>query len=74
MNQCGGHGASASGSSCKAAYVVAKLTDIWRPVELIPCFGKQCPVDWTADNAVELSEDFYLNVFSDKDVYQAIQN
>lgn len=58
----------------EAVHVVAKLTDIWRPVELVPSFGKQCPINWTADTAVELSEDFYLNTFSDKDVYQAILN
>lgn len=52
--------------------LVIKLTDIWRPVELIPRFGKKCPQHWTSSDAVELAEQFYVNCFSDKESYQSI--
>ena len=49
--------------------LVIPLTDIWRPVELVPRFGNQCDKDWTCDTAVELSKEFYLNCFADKATY-----
>lgn len=52
--------------------LIIKLTDIWRPVELVPRFGKRCPANWTSSNAVELVEQFYVNCFSDKEAYQSI--
>lgn len=52
--------------------LIIKLTDIWRPVELVPRFGTRCPSRWTASDAVELAEHFYVNCFSDKDAYQSI--
>lgn len=52
--------------------LIIKLTDIWRPVELIPRFGRKCPASWTSSDAVELAEQFYVNCFSDKEAYQSI--
>ena len=49
--------------------LVIPLTDIWRPVELVPRFGAKCNKDWTCDTAVELSKEFYLNCFADKSTY-----
>ena len=49
--------------------LIVPLTDIWRPVELIPRFGRKCNTDWTCDTAVELSKEFYLNCFADKPTY-----
>lgn len=52
--------------------LVIKLTDIWRPVELIPVFGNECPAAWTTENAVELAQEFYVNSFSEKEAYQSV--
>ena len=49
--------------------LIVPLANIWRPVELIPKFGKMCNKDWTCDTAVESSKEFYLNCFSDKSMY-----
>ena len=49
--------------------LIVPLTSIWRPVELIPRFGKACNGDWTCDTAVESSKEFYLNCFADKSTY-----
>ena len=49
--------------------LIVPLANIWRPVELIPKFGKMCNKDWTCDTAVESSKEFYLNCFSDKSTY-----
>ena len=59
-------------SDGKRKGLIIRLTDIWRPVELIPRFGKKCPVGWTSSNAVELADHFYVNCFSDKEAYQSI--
>lgn len=59
-------------SNGKRKGLIIKLTDIWRPVELIPRFGKKCPLHWTSSDAVELAEQFYVNCFSDKESYQSI--
>ena len=59
-------------SDGKRKGLIIRLTDIWRPVELIPRFGKKCPVGWTSSNAVELADHFYVNCFSDKEAYQTI--
>lgn len=54
--------------------LIIRLTDIWRPVELIPKFPATCPPsrEWTAESAVELAREFYVNCFSDKEVYQNV--
>lgn len=51
---------------------IVELTDIWRPVQLIPKFGTICPKEWTADNAVELADTFLVNCFLDKETYQSV--
>ena len=48
---------------------VFPLDHIWRPVELIPNFGKECSKDWTCDTAAELAKEFFLNCFADKATY-----
>ena len=45
--------------------LIVPLTSIWRPVELIPRFGKACNGDWTCDTAVEEARELYLNCFAD---------
>ncbi len=52
--------------------MIAKLTDIWRYVEMVPKFGKRCDPEWHSDNACELAKEFYLNSFADRDIYQSV--
>ena len=52
--------------------IIAPLTRIWRPVELIPVFGERCNVEWTCDTAVEEASEFYLNSFPDKATYAMV--
>ena len=51
---------------------IIKLTDIWRPVQLVPKFGHKCPAEWTCDTAVEEAERFLVNCFLDKETYQSV--
>lgn len=52
--------------------LIIRLTDIWRPVELVPKFGTQCPKNWTYLNSVELAKEFYVNCYSDKETFQCL--
>ncbi|KAH8109742.1 hypothetical protein DFH11DRAFT_1515182 [Phellopilus nigrolimitatus] len=52
--------------------VIIRLDDIWRPVELIPRYGENCPENWTCDTAVELAKQFYVNCFADKTTFQEV--
>ena len=45
--------------------LVFPLEEIWRPVELIPKFGKVCNTRWTCDTAIEEAHELYLNCFAD---------
>ena len=51
---------------------VVALKDIWRPVELVPRFGKECDKGWTCNTAVEEAKELFLNPFSDKITYQHV--
>jgi hypothetical protein len=46
--------------------------DIAHTVDLIPVFGAQKDPQITANNTLEYPTDFYLNNFSDKEVYQSV--
>ncbi len=50
--------------------IVINLTEIWRPVDVVPAFGGSCPVAWTTDNAVERAKEFYVNPFYDKNMFR----
>ncbi len=52
--------------------MVVRLTDIWRYVEMVPRFGKECNPEWNSENACELAKEFYLNCFADKQIYQSV--
>ena len=46
--------------------LVLPLKEIWRPVEMIPKFGKVCNTPgWTCDTAIEEVHELYLNCFAD---------
>ena len=49
--------------------LVFPLEEIWRPVEMIPKFGKACNIRWTCDSAVEEAHALYLNCFADMASY-----
>lgn len=51
---------------------IIELTEIWRPVQLIPKFGLMCPPEWTCDTAVEEAKSFFVNCFLDKETYQSV--
>ncbi|KLO04459.1 hypothetical protein SCHPADRAFT_840547 [Schizopora paradoxa] len=51
---------------------IIKLVDIWRPIDIIPKFGQECPMEWTRDTAVELASEFYVNSFADKETFQSV--
>ena len=49
--------------------LIFPLEEIWRPVEMIPKFGKACNTRWTCDTAVEEAHELYLNCFADAASY-----
>lgn len=51
------------------AGMIVNLTDIWRPVDLVPNFGEACPPEWTTDSSVEMANEFFINSFHDKQTY-----
>ena len=52
--------------------LIVALTDIWRPVELVPVFGSKCNVAWNCDNAVENSKEFYLNTLENLPLFMEV--
>ena len=52
--------------------LIVPLDRIWRSIELIPKFGKECDPTWTCDTAVEQAKEFYVNCFSDKPTYMEV--
>lgn len=57
------------GSRCG---LVVSLKDIWRPIDIVPVFGKVCPRNWTTENSIELAGEFYMNPFYDKFTYWSL--
>lgn len=49
---------------------VINITDIWRPIDIVPNFGAACPEDWGFENAVEQASSFFVNIYCDKETYQ----
>ena len=41
--------------------LIIPLTQIWRPVEVIPAFGNECESQWSCNTAVELAQLFIIN-------------
>ena len=46
--------------------LIVPLDAIWRPVELIPKFGKECDPTWDCETAVEKAKEFYRNCYHDQ--------
>lgn len=52
--------------------MVIRLTDIWRPVDVVPVFEDECESDWTSDTAIDKAQSFLINVFYTKDAFQCL--
>lgn len=48
---------------------VIPISSIRRSVHLFPRFGQVVPEDWTSDNVLENCSTFYLNPFTDRNMY-----
>ncbi|KAF8834237.1 hypothetical protein BDN67DRAFT_915355, partial [Paxillus ammoniavirescens] len=53
---------------------VVPLTNVSHPVELIPIYGMSVNCTVTAEMSVEIYNHFYLNDFTDKEMYHMLQN
>ncbi|KIJ64110.1 hypothetical protein HYDPIDRAFT_91168 [Hydnomerulius pinastri MD-312] len=53
---------------------VIPLTDVSHPVELIPVYGVSLDRTVTAETSLEIYNRFYLNDFTDKEMYHMLQN
>ncbi|KAH9009376.1 hypothetical protein EDB83DRAFT_2509004 [Lactarius deliciosus] len=51
---------------------IIPLTDIAHTVDLVPVYGAQKNPEITAENSLDLPTDFYLNCFSDKEIYHTL--
>jgi len=51
---------------------VIPLTDVQQAIDIIPVFGQARNRDIDSTNALELSNTFYLNNFSSKELYHAL--
>lgn len=48
---------------------VIPISSIRRSTHLFPKFGPTVPADWTSDNVLEKCSTFYLNPFTDRNMY-----
>ncbi|KAG6915131.1 hypothetical protein DXG01_013095 [Tephrocybe rancida] len=63
------------GASKTAVRGIISLLDIAWPVELIPVFGQSdCDRSLTSKNSLDIWDKYYLNNFSDKEVYATLLN
>jgi hypothetical protein len=51
---------------------IIPLTDIARSVDVVPVFGARKDPHITEKNCLEMPTDFFLNCFSDKEIYHTI--
>ncbi|KAH8979276.1 hypothetical protein EDB86DRAFT_2814758 [Lactarius hatsudake] len=51
---------------------IIPLTDIAHTVDLVPVYGAQKNPEITAENSLDLPTEFYLNCFSDKEIYHTL--
>lgn len=49
--------------------IIVKLTDIWRPIDLVPKFGSKCVRKWDATLTCEVVTEFFVNHFFDKEIF-----
>lgn len=51
---------------------IIPLTDIAHAVDIVPVYGARKDPQISAKNTLDLPMDFYLNCFSDKEIYHTI--
>ena len=51
---------------------IIQLTDIVRSVDIVPVFGARKDPHITEKNSLDVPMDFFLNCFSDKEIYHSI--
>jgi hypothetical protein len=52
---------------------IIALSSLWQPIQLIPKFnGAEADRSLTCDNVLEKSAAFYINSFSDNQIYQTV--
>jgi hypothetical protein len=51
---------------------IIPLTDIAQAVDIVPVYGAQKDPQITTKNSLDLPMNFYLNCFSDKEIYHTI--
>ena len=44
------------------------------PIQLVPCFSPKADTRLTAKNSMEWSQEFFLNVYFDKNIFQYLQS
>ena len=49
---------------------IVPVGNIQRSVHLIPKFGPVAPAEWTSSNVLDCCDIFYLNTFSDRQIYR----
>jgi len=52
---------------------IVPISSIRCSVHLFPKFGLKVPEDWTSENVLEKCNTFYLNQFSDRNMYYITQ-
>ncbi|KAN0134253.1 hypothetical protein V8E53_008025 [Lactarius tabidus] len=58
------------GSHGRRTATIIRLTDICRSVQLFPVFGPVAPRQWQGATVLEECQNFYINPFVDKHMYQ----
>lgn len=51
---------------------IVPVSDIVRSVHLFPVFGPYAPSDWTPKNVLDCCPAFYMNPFTDRELYHLI--
>lgn len=51
---------------------IFKLEDIREILELVPRYGQKVPAGVTCNNSLEVMDSFYINNFSDKEMFHAV--
>ena len=49
---------------------IIPIGNIRRSVHLLPKFGSAAPAEWTSSNVLDLCNDFYFNIFTDRHLYR----
>ena len=49
---------------------IIPLTHCRMPIQLVPCFGAKADVRLTSRNSMEWSQEFFLNAYFNKDIFQ----